>query len=254
MNIDRSELIAYADIQVNAGVADKYSEYIERRSKREPLQYILGTQEFMGIEFAVNPSVFIPRPESELLVWASAEAAKSHIKHHVLDLCTGSGAIGLAIARRLENAVVTCTDISEAAVKTARANARRLGLMDRAEVLTGDLFEPVKGRRFDIIACNPPYIPDAQIPLLQPEVYKYEPVTALSGGADGLDFYRRILSSVEGYLNEGGCLIFEVGANQAENVADMMGALFGQIETIADDNGMERVLTGKLKVDLCEKT
>ena len=251
LNIDRPRLLAYPDMTVGEDAAKIYIQYIERRAAREPLQYIMGTQEFAGMEIAVNPWVLIPRPETELLVLAALVTAKQFSKPNVLDLCTGSGAIGLAIARRLSEAVVTCTDISEQAAKTAEMNAQRLGLKDRVEVLAGDLFEPVKGRRFDIIVCNPPYIPQAQIPLLQPEVNKYEPIIALSGGADGLDFYKRILDSVADYLNNEGCLIFEVGKGQAESVADMMGRRFNKIETITDDNGIERVVTGKLKVGLC---
>lgn len=202
------------------------------RKAGEPLQYLLGTAPFYGYDFKVDKRALIPRFDSEIL----AEAAVKFIREEcsgkrarVLDLCTGSGALAIVAAKET-GAEVVATDVSAAALEVARDNAYALG----AEItfLEGDLFAEAEGV-FDLIVANPPYIPSAELSALASEVRDYEPRLALDGGEDGLDFYRRIAAEYDGYLAEGGALMLEVGAGQAEAVSAMFG---GEAEIFYDYN------------------
>jgi release factor glutamine methyltransferase len=215
-----------------------------RRAKREPLQYILGSQEFMGLDFQVSPAVLIPRHDTEVLV---TEAAKRGCgSRSILDIGTGSGCVAIALAKALPEAQVLSVDISGEALAVARDNAQRNGVS--VEFVEGSLLEPFTGRRFDMIVSNPPYIPAADLDTLQQEVRGYEPLSALDGGADGLDFYRRITQAAPDYLNPGGWLLFEVGAGQAPQVLELLGAggLGKESFTVLDPAGIERVVGGRL--------
>lgn len=192
-------------------------DWTERREKREPLQYILGEWEFCGFVIDLNPAVLIPRPETEELAMRAVELIRLNAYSTALDLCTGSGCIAVAVAK-LTDAAVTAADISADAVATAAENAR---VNEVAVALrTGDLFSAVPGERFDLIVCNPPYLTGAEMDALQPEL-RCEPHEALFGGDDGLAFYRRIAEEYRGYLNPGGALLLEIGANQAQDVLDL---------------------------------
>lgn len=194
------------------------SDWIERRKNREPLQYILGQWSFYGYDFLVNPSVLIPRPETEELCEKAIKAISERGYESALDLCTGSGCI--AIVLKMETGIaVTASDISAEAVALAGENAAFYGA--DVEFLTGDLFAPLRGRRFDIICCNPPYLTKDDMEHLQPEL-RLEPRTALDGGPDGLDFYRRIARDYKDYLNPGGELLMEIGASEGEAVLGLV--------------------------------
>jgi len=170
---------------------------LRRRANSEPLQYILGTQEFCGLEFLVTPAVLIPRPETEILVREAVKFAEGRPAQAVADIGTGSGCVAVALAKQLPRTKVYATDVSAAALAIARANSARQGVADRVQFLEGDLLAPLQllglVGRFSLLISNPPYIPDDEVSGLQPEVSRYEPRTALAGGSDGLNFHRRLV-------------------------------------------------------------
>lgn len=212
---------------------------VRERSERIPLQYLLGTQEFMGLTLLVNSHVLIPRQDTETLV----EAALSDLTDgmNVLDLCTGSGCIALALKKNCPNATVTGSDNSKQALLVAKENAKRCGT--EITFVRSDLFENLTGP-FDLIVSNPPYIRSSVIPTLQPEVADFEPIEALDGHEDGLFFYRRIASSAPEYLNPGGRLMLEIGHDQAAAVSGLLTqAGFSDIHVKKDLANNDRVLT-----------
>jgi release factor glutamine methyltransferase len=222
-----------------------YRAMVARRGKREPLQHILGTQEFCGLEFAVTPAVLIPRHDTETLV--NEAVTRMPAARSILDIGTGSGCIAISLACNLSGASVTATDISPGALEVARGNARRCGA--DVEFLAGSLFQPVAGRRFDLIVSNPPYIPSADIEGLEPEVRDHDPRTALDGGGDGLDIYRSLIPAATEHLNPGGWLLVEVGIGQAQAVAQLFRLADGYEEPVAvmDSGGIERVVGTRRK-------
>lgn len=249
---DRNELILYADRERNSMEEQFYRMVIEKRALRIPLQHITGEQEFMGLSFQVNEHVLIPRQDTEILV----EEAMRHLGDgmRILDLCTGSGCILLSLLKYSNECEGVGIDISEEALKTARENAERLGL--DAVFLAGDLFGPLADfvsertpdRLFDMVVSNPPYIETAVIDTLMPEVRDHEPFCALDGGADGLQFYRRILAEAPAHMRRGAVLLFEIGCGQGEAVARLMQeAGFVQVEVLQDYAGLDRVVCGSVR-------
>ena len=208
---------------------------LARRLAGEPVQYILESAWFMGLEFFVDRRVLIPRQDTETLCEAALNVLRGMQSPRVLDLCAGSGAIGLSLARLCPGARVTLADVSAGAGAVMEENRRRLGV--EAEIVRGDLFAPVAGQRFDLIACNPPYIRTGELDTLQAEVQR-EPRLALDGGADGLAFYRRIAAEYAKYLAPGGALFLEIGWDEAEDVR----ALFGGGRVLRDLSGRDRVI------------
>ncbi len=206
---------------------------------------MLGEQEFWGLPFYVDPSVLVPRPDTETVIEvARSQRTDRSAPCRVLDLCTGSGAIAISLAKELPAARVVATDVSEAAVAIARRNAERNGVADRVEIRRGDLWEPVAGERFDLICSNPPYIATAVIPTLSAEV-KREPVLALDGGADGLGFYDRICAAARDHLEPGGALVVEHGFDQADAVRErFVAAGFEQVTLVHDLGKNPRVTWG----------
>ena len=249
---DRNELILYADRERNSMEEQFYRMVIEKRALRIPLQHITGEQEFMGLSFQVNEHVLIPRQDTEILV----EEAMRHLGDgmRILDLCTGSGCILLSLLKYSNECEGVGIDISEEALKTARENAEELGL--DAVFLAGDLFGPLADfvsertpdRLFDMVVSNPPYIETAVIDTLMPEVRDHEPFCALDGGADGLQFYRRILAEAPAHMRRGAVLLFEIGCGQGEAVARLMQeAGFVQVEVLQDYAGLDRVVCGSVR-------
>ncbi len=249
---DRNELILYADRERNSMEEQFYRMVIEKRASRIPLQHITGEQEFMGLPFQVNEHVLIPRQDTEILV----EEAMRHLGDgmRILDLCTGSGCILLSLLKYSNECEGVGIDISEEALKTARENAEKLGL--DAVFLAGDLFGPLADfvsertpdRLFDMVVSNPPYIETAVIDTLMPEVRDHEPFCALDGGADGLQFYRRILAEAPAHMRRGAVLLFEIGCGQGEAVARLMQeAGFLQVEVLQDYAGLDRVVCGSVR-------
>ena len=242
--LDRVGLYLNFEKPLNDDELAAYRAMVARRGRREPLQHILGTQEFCGLEFEVSPEVLIPRHDTETLV--NEALVRMPAAQTVLDIGTGSGCIAIALACRLPGASVTAVDISEAALVVARRNAEKIGVA--IEFLQGSLLEPVAGRLFDLIVSNPPYIPSGDIETLEPEVRDFDPRAALDGGADGLNVYRAMIPDAAAFLNSGGWLLVEVGVGQAADVAQMFRAarIYGEPITISDGAGIERVV-GALK-------
>jgi release factor glutamine methyltransferase len=195
------------------GFCDRYEPLVARRAAREPLPYITGEREFWGLPFEVSPAVLIPRPETELIVEAALEQFSSDAPLSIVDACTGSGVVAIALALERPAARVTGTDISADAVEVARRNAVRLGVGDRVRAIVGDLLDPI-GQPVDLIVCNPPYVADNARPALQPEVRDHEPHVALFGGRDGLQILARLVRAAPARLRSGGFLIFEFGLGQ----------------------------------------
>ena len=246
LDMTRQALFFEADRAIPRPQLIRLESMLDRRAAGEPVQYILGVADFMGLKFRVDGSVLIPRQDTEALV----EAALIDLRRRpgqpaVLDLCAGSGCIGLSLASLAPNARVILSDLSPEALGIARANQRELGV--KAELRQGDLFDAVKGERFDVIASNPPYIPTSELDALQREV-RFEPRIALDGGADGLDFYRRIARSAPDHLAPGGAIFLEVGAGEAPAVLALLKAALPGAEagTVRDLNGIERVVYGKM--------
>jgi release factor glutamine methyltransferase len=228
---------------------------LARRAMREPLQYLLGTQEFCGLEFEVNPAVLIPRPETELLVETAerclGKQAGAEGRPVIADVGTGSGCIAVALARRLPAAVVYAVDCSAEALQVAQRNAERHGVAARVIVLKGDLVAPLETRglagQLDLVVSNPPYIAERNWEDLQPEVRLFEPRVALAGGEDGLAVYRRLIPAASGLLHVGGWLIVEVGQGQAEAVRRLIDGTgrYGAVEVRPDHAGILRVVFGR---------
>lgn len=223
-------------------LAKKAAEYAERRASGEPLQYILGVWEFMGLEFLVSPNVLIPRSDTETL----AEAVLSRKGGmNLLDICSGSGCIALSIAHYNKNTYALGLDISPDAVELSKKNAEKLGLDNRVRFERADIMSDIPHGVFDVIVSNPPYIRRDVIGTLQAEVRLHEPHLALDGGEDGLDFYRRIIDIAPRLLNENGELFLEIGFDQADDVTALMQASFSDISVIKDLCGNNRVARGR---------
>ncbi|MBQ7455587.1 MAG: peptide chain release factor N(5)-glutamine methyltransferase [Clostridia bacterium] len=222
--------------------AAAYDALVDRRAAREPLQYITGEAPFMGLMLEAAENVLIPRFDTETLCGQALSRLQGSMR--ALDLCTGSGAIAVALAHARPDAEVLAGDISPAALALARLNAASCGA--RVDFRLGDLFAPFSGERFDMIVSNPPYIPTGELPALQPEVRR-EPTLALDGGADGLAFYRRIAAEAPEHLAAGGWLGLEIGSDQAEAVCALLAPAFEEISVYQDLNGLDRAVFGRKK-------
>ena len=244
LSLDRVGLYMNFDKPLSEEELKAYRGMVARRGKREPLQYILGSQEFMGLDFLVTPAVLIPRHDTEVLV--SEAVKRGAASRSILDIGTGSGCVAIALAKALPEAEISSVDISEDALAVARGNAEKNGVA--VQFFQGSLFEPFAGRRFDMIVSNPPYIPAGELATLQQEVRGFEPLGALDGGADGLDFYRAITARAPDHLTAGGLLAFEVGAGQAADVMEILhsGGFSMECFTETDPAGIERVVGGRL--------
>ena len=262
MDIPFSKIILEYQEVLQDRLCDKYFELIDRRSKGEPVQYIMGSQEFMGLELIVNENVLIPRQDTETLVEDALEIINTgtlrgedmDVKRKewdILDLCTGSGAIGVSLARIANKVNVTCSDISEGAIKVAKENAQKHGVAKSVKFEQGDLFKPFskhfRKQKFDMIISNPPYIKSSIIPTLQKEVCEHEPLSALDGGESGLDFYERIVSGVGSHLRKSGVLLLEIGHDQGEAVSGLLSrnGEFTSIRVLKDLANRDRIVFAK---------
>ncbi len=239
--LDRAQYFLRQKETLEEKQREQYERLLRRRGQHIPLQYLTGYQSFMGLEFAVNEHVLIPRQDTEVLV---EEALKKIAPGDaVLDMCTGSGCIIISLAAAKGQITAYAADVSAEAIKAAEANARRL--QASVAFVKSDLFEKVEGV-FDCIVSNPPYIRSSEIAGLMPEVAEYEPVSALDGGEDGLYFYRRILEGAATHLKPGGWLLFEIGCSQGEAVSGMMcSAGYDKIEVKKDLACLDRVVLGQ---------
>lgn len=262
MDIPFSKIILEYQNMLQDRLCEKYFELIDRRSSGEPVQYIMESQEFMGLEFIVNENVLIPRQDTETLVEDALEIINTgtlrgedmDVKRKewdILDLCTGSGAIGVSLARIANKVNVTCSDISEGAIKVAKENAQKHGVAKSVKFEQGDLFKPFskhfRKQEFDMIISNPPYIKSSVIPTLQKEVCEHEPLSALDGGESGLDFYEKIVSGVGSHLRKGGVLLLEIGHDQGEAVSGLLSRNgdFTSIRVLKDLANRDRIVFAK---------
>lgn len=229
----------------------RYDEVLGRRIGAEPLQYITGEQEFMGLPFHVDRRVLIPRLDTEILAdtaikYADKLNSEGTACIRVLDLCCGSGALGLSIAALARGETnVVLSDVSQDALDVAASNAESLGVTNKVSLVKGDLFENVEGD-FDLVVCNPPYIRTDVVETLDAEVSGHEPMVALDGGKDGLDIYRRIAEEAAAHIRSGGCLMLEIGFDQAEDVTKLLAPNFNDIRVMKDLAGLDRVVTAEL--------
>lgn len=225
----------------------KFLKYFERRLKNEPIAYIIGKCEFMGIDFLLNEHTLIPRPDTEILVEKVISIINENKFKSVIDIGTGSGAIAISIAKYCEGIKVFALDINKGALLKAKENSSLNMTLDKISFIESDLFENVYDK-FDIIVSNPPYIRTKDILLLDENVKEYEPTLALDGGEDGLIFYQRIIKDANNFLNTGGYLAFEIGHDQSKDVENLMKINgFLNINILKDLSGFDRVIFGNIK-------
>ena len=238
---DRLYLYVHYDQPLSVEELAAFRECVRKRAARVPVAYITGEKEFFGLTFSVSPAVLVPRPETELLVETVVKRLAGNPAPRIVDLGTGSGAITVSVLTQLPQATAVAVDISAAALAVAQTNAKRHAVAERVEWKQGDFWQPVSGL-FDAIVSNPPYIPAADVRTLAPEVQN-EPVLALDGGLDGLDYYRRLLSDGDAYLAPGGFIAIEIGINQAAAIGSLAGqSPFMVADVTADYAGIERVM------------
>ena len=245
----REELMRDARLYVPRLVEEKTRELVARHLAGEPVAYLIGEWEFYGLPLDISESVLIPRADTEVLAAQAIDYVKTLDKPRVLDLCAGSGCVGLAIASQVKTCHVVLGEIDEGALRICRQNVRRNGLTTRVMPYQVDALQKpsVNLGEFDCIVCNPPYIPDGDMEGLDPSVRDYEPHLALRGGEDGLDFYRAVCDKWHDALRTGGRLYFEVGIGQADDVLRLMRSVgFGDIQVIPDTNEIPRVVFGTL--------
>ncbi len=247
LGVGRLDLYLRFDQVLTAGQVEAFRQHVRQRLRGMPVQYITGKAGFRHLVLAVDSSVLIPRPETEVLVEVALECLRPLTAPRALDLGCGSGAIALALALEHPGARVVAADVSPQAVALARSNARQHGLEGRVEFLCGDLLAPLRpARQFSAIACNPPYVCRGAIAGLAPEVREHEPRLALDGGEDGLDYYRRLAGQAAGFLAPGGLLILEAGDGQAEAVAGLLRAAgFAMAQIRPDLAGVPRVIAAR---------
>lgn len=239
---ERIYLYVHFDEPLEPTELARYREAIKQRVQRVPVAYIIGEKEFMGLTFKVTADTLVPRPDTEILVQAAVERLRARGEApRFADIGTGSGAICLSVLHFLPKAQADTVDISPAARAIAEENAAALEVADRVTFHTGDLLAPLAGS-YDAILSNPPYIPDDDIAALAPEVRLKEPHTALAGGKDGLDFYRRLTADAPALLKDGGFLALEVGIHQAAPVAALAVPSFSRTEILKDYAGIKRVV------------
>lgn len=221
LDLKREQIIIYDNKEITGQQERAYMQYLEKLIKGIPLQHITNTQEFMKMNFYVNGDVLIPRPDTEVLVEEVIKLGKGKRNPTILDLCTGSGAIAVSIAKYLPNAKIYASDISKKALEVAKINAENNDVADRIKFIRSDLFEKLEGMKFDIIVSNPPYIKTSIIKTLDEEVQN-EPIIALDGGKDGLKFYRQIVEEAYSHLKYESYLCFEIGYDQKEEVTQII--------------------------------
>jgi release factor glutamine methyltransferase len=248
-HVDRAALLS-GSVDLSPKTLAQFAPMMARRTAREPVAYILGRREFYSLEFEVNREVLIPRPQTETVVDVALEFIADHPRARVLDLGTGSGAIAVALAVNAPEVNVVASDIWRPALALARHNAVSLKVAERIGFVAADVFErldaePTLGK-FDLVISNPPYIVDDQVARLEAEVRNFEPLVALRGGPDGLDFFRRIAAGVKSHLERGGLLVLEVGAGQDSAVAAILAAAgMHPAAVIKDLDGIARVVTAR---------
>lgn len=235
---DRAWLLTHQDAALTAEQIADFDGWVARRARHEPVQYILGEQEFYGLAMRVTPDVLIPRPETEHLVEATVARVPRDRAVEIADVGTGSGAIAVALAHALPLARVTALDNSSKALEVARQNADRHGVLDRVRLVESDLLSGVRGERFWAVVANPPYVAESEA--LEPQVRDYEPHGALFAGPTGLEIYRRLIPEARDVLEPGGWLLMEIGHGQRDALAELLSN-WDEVSFEADLQGIPRV-------------
>jgi release factor glutamine methyltransferase len=250
LGVDRIRLVIDSERLLDAAELARARSLITRRRNGEPVAYILGRREFFGLPIVVDRRALVPRPDTEPLVEVALERTRARSMYgRALDLCTGTGCVALAFARARPTWRVTGTDISEQAIALAWENTERLGSAHCLRLLAGNLFEPVRGERFELITANPPYIPSGELAGLDRDVRDFEPRLALDGGPDGLQLELAVVKDASAHLTRGGVLAVEVGHDQATRVAKAFEAAgFEEIQRRRDYGGHERVVSGRYRL------
>ena len=245
LNCKRLDLYLSYDRPLNEDEVKLYREFIRRRIKSEPLQYIIGKVEFYGIEFNVNPSVLIPRQETEILVETIINSVNKDGSLKILDVGVGSGNISISLAKHLPYSKITATDISEQALETAKANAEMNNVLEKINFIKHDILSHNLNDEFDIVVSNPPYISREEFPQLKDELKVYEPQNALTDFSDGLNYYRIISSKAKEFVKSKGKIFFEVGQGQVEDVKKILAENnFNEISIVKDYLKIDRVISG----------
>jgi release factor glutamine methyltransferase len=244
--VDRAFVLANPSFLLAAGVLARYDEYIDRRFRFEPIQYIVGEQEFYGLRFEVSPDVLIPRPETEHLVEAVLGRFDDDRAVQIADVGTGSGAIAVAVAHSLPRAKVVALDLSKAALRIAGWNAQQHGVAGRVRLVESDLLNAVAGECFDAIVSNPPYVAVRDRPSLEEQVRAYEPEEALFAGPTGLEIYERLIPQSREHLRPGGWLLLEMGAGQEKPIERMLAG-WADVSFVSDLQGIPRVACARNK-------
>jgi release factor glutamine methyltransferase len=250
LNVDKLFITINRDFNISKEQEREFKALIMLRKNKMPIKYILGESEFMGMNFIVRPGVLIPRPDTEILVEEVIKHINEKAYTKICDVCCGSGAIGIAIAEFIKDTRVMLYDISPVALTVAKLNIEKFNLSKRVNEGFSDLLQVAicENKKFEVVVSNPPYIKNSVIPTLMEDVKDYEPYIALSGGEDGLDFYRRITKESLLVLEKGGLLAFEIGYDQREQVSEiLLRAGFKTIECIKDLSGNDRVIKGILE-------
>ena len=248
LNRDAAFMYAHPDHRLNAMESILFKAVIKRRASHEPYQYIVGKQEFFGLEFEVNPNVLIPRPETEVLVENAIEEFRDRDSFRICEVGVGSGCISVSLLISLPHASAIGADISEVALEVAERNAVRHRVLERLELIKSDVFENVGATPFDLIVSNPPYVPTRDLESLQNEVKDHEPGSALFGGEDGLDVVRRVVTEAPKYMKPKGFILMEIGWDQSDPVNDLFDpSLWSEVRFLSDLQGIPRIVKAQIK-------
>lgn len=241
-------LIINRNEEINDEKIKKYKEFVDRRKKGEPVAYIINSREFYSYDFYVEKGVLIPRPDTEILVEEVVKRTKSLKNPIIVDVGCGSGAISITLAKEIKDSKVYALDIMDTPIKVTSINAKKLEVDDRVEIIKSDVFSNLPDNlknNVDVIVSNPPYIRKEVIPTLMVDVREYEPFEALSGGEDGLVFYKRIAKEALDYLKQDGILAFEIGYDQRNDLFEILKDNYKDIECIKDLAGFDRVIIAR---------
>lgn len=242
LKIDKNKIIIEKEKEVEKIKEEEYKKYIKEIVQGKPIQYIINNQEFMKLNFFVNENVLIPQPDTEILVEKVLEIVKKNMESKILDICTGSGAIGISLAYYINKAKLTVADISSKALEISKINAKRNNVEEKIKFINSDMFEKIE-EKYNIIVSNPPYIKTNIIPTLDKQVQN-EPYIALDGGKDGLKFYRILIDEAPKHLEKDGILIFEIGYDQKEDIENLVkeNKNYKSMQVIKDLSQNDRVV------------
>lgn len=248
LGCDRAALALALPSASDPSATSKFADLVALRASRIPLQHIVGSASFRGCELAVDSRALVPRPETETLAQVAIDELRARGGGRILDLCTGGGAVAIAVASEVPDVEVIASDISSDSLDLAQQNARANGVAERIEFVAGDLYRAIGGRprnSFGLITANPPYVPESDWPNLPPEVRDHDPEVALLGGRDGLDLVRKILAGAPEWLEDGGLIAIEIGNGQAESAAESTPPELESVTVTRDLAGRDRVLTAR---------